>query len=146
MAREARTAAPPSPGGLSHRDGPGKGPRSAARAPEADRTAGKPRRGTQDRRPATAIPQIAKTQLIVNELASGVRVEINPEANTNMLRLYEFVVTELSKPRVEGIANARKVLRTLREGFEGIRAEANELERTGKVPALDQLKMVHTTA
>jgi flagellar secretion chaperone FliS len=96
--------------------------------------------------PATAIPQMARTQLIVNELASGVQVEVNPEVNTNILRLYEYVVTELSQPRVEGVANARKVLRTLREGFEAVRAEANELERTGKVPALDQLKMVHTTA
>jgi hypothetical protein len=52
----------------------------------------------------------------------------------------------LSHPRGEGIENARKVLRTLREGFEGVRAEANELERTGRIPSLGQLQMVHTTA
>ena len=94
----------------------------------------------------TAIPQIAKTQLIVSELASGVRVEVNPDANTNMLRLYEYVTTELTHASVEGIANARKILRTLREGFEAVRAEANELERAGKVPSIDQLQMVHATA
>lgn len=94
----------------------------------------------------TAITQMAKTQLIVTELAAGVRVEVNPEVNTNMLRLYEHVVTELSKPQLKGIENARKILRTLREGFEGVRAEANEMERTGKVPSMNQLQIVHTTA
>jgi flagellar protein FliS len=95
---------------------------------------------------ATAIPQLAKTQLIVTELASGVRVEVNPEANTNMLRLYEYVAHELAKATFDGIENARKVMRTLREGFEAIRAEANELERTGRLPSADQLQMVLATA
>ena len=94
----------------------------------------------------TAIPQLAKTQLIVAELAAGVRVEVNPEANTNMLRLYEFVATELARASVPAIENARKVLRTLREGFEAVRAEANELERTGRIPTADQLQMVLATA
>jgi flagellin-specific chaperone FliS len=75
-----------------------------------------------------------------------VQVEVNPEMNTNILRLYEFVANELREPRVERIENARKVLRTLREGFEGVRAEANEMERTGKIPSLGQLQMVHATA
>ena len=35
---------------------------------------------------------------------------------------------------------------TLREGFEGIRAEANEMERTGKIPSLNNVKIVQTTA
>ena len=94
----------------------------------------------------TALPQLAKTQLIVTELAAGVRVEVNPEANTNMLRLYEFVAHELARASVEAIANARKVLRTLREGFEAIRTEANELERSGRLPSADQVQMVLATA
>lgn len=94
----------------------------------------------------TAIAQLAKTQLIVTALAAGVRVDVNPEMNTNMLRLYEYAVNELSQPRIEGIENARKVLHTLREGFEGIRVEANEMERTGKIPSLGQLQMVLATA
>lgn len=96
--------------------------------------------------PETAIPQIAKTQLIVSALASGVRVEVNPEANTNMLRLYEFVSHELVKASVGAVESARKVLRTLREGFEAVRTEANELERSGQLPTADQLQMVHATA
>lgn len=96
--------------------------------------------------PATALPQLAKTQLIVTELASGVRVEVNPEANTNMLRLYEYVAHELVKATPEAIESARKVLRTLREGFEAVRAEANELERSGRLPSADQAQMVLATA
>lgn len=96
--------------------------------------------------PETALPQLAKTQLIVTELASGIRIEVNPEANTNMLRLYEYVVHELVSATPAAIENARKVMRTLREGFEAIRAEANELERTGRLPAADQVQMVLATA
>ncbi len=93
-----------------------------------------------------ATTQLAKTQLIVMALASGVNPEVNPEAGVDMLRLYEFVTNELRQPRVEGIANARKIFRTLREGFEAVQAEANELERTGKVPSINQLQILHTTA
>jgi flagellin-specific chaperone FliS len=96
--------------------------------------------------PIGATSLLAKAQLTVMGLASGVNVEVNPENGTNMLRLYEFVVHELRQPRAEGIANARKVLRTLREGFEAIRDEANELERRGQIPPLDHVQLVHATA
>ncbi len=96
--------------------------------------------------PGTALPQLAKTQLIVTELAAGVRVEVNPEANTNMLRLYEFVAHALARATVEGIESSRKVLRTLREGFEAVRTEANELERSGRISTSDQFQMVLETA
>jgi flagellar protein FliS len=94
----------------------------------------------------TAISLLAKTQLIVTGLAAGIRIDVNPEVNTNMLRLYEFVVNELIKTSVEAITSARKVLGTLREGFETVRDEANELERTGRLPGADQLRMVLATA
>lgn len=90
--------------------------------------------------------QLAKTQLILSELASGVRVEVNPEANTNMLRLYEFATHELVKATPAAVANVQKVLRTLREGFEAVRTEANELERTGQLAKADQLQIVLATA
>ncbi len=92
--------------------------------------------------PQDAVPQLAKTQHIIAELAAGVRVEVNPEANTNVLRLYEYLAAELSRPAIENIGNARKVLRTLREGFEAVRAEANELERTGRLESADRAQLV----
>jgi flagellar protein FliS len=77
---------------------------------------------------STAVPCIAKAQLAVSVLAGGVRAGEGNEQGVNMLRLYDFVVRELREPRIERIENARKVLDTLRQGFEKIRGEANALE------------------
>jgi flagellin-specific chaperone FliS len=94
----------------------------------------------------TAVPLLAKTQLIVAELAAGVRIDVNPENGTNMLRLYEYVTTQMSLVTVDSIQNSRKVMQTLRDGFESVRAEANELERTGRLPSAGRVQMVLTTA
>jgi flagellin-specific chaperone FliS len=94
----------------------------------------------------TAIPLLARVQLIVAELAAGVRQDVNPQTGPNMLRLYQFVTGELRSPRVIAIANARKVLRTLREGFEAIRPEAAAMERAGCFHAAEKLQMVDATA
>jgi flagellin-specific chaperone FliS len=95
---------------------------------------------------ATALPELARVQLIVVALASGVRVEVDPEVNRTVLRLYEYAARHLREQSIEGIAIAREALRTLRAGFETIRAEANELERAGRIPSLGQLQMVLATA
>jgi flagellin-specific chaperone FliS len=95
---------------------------------------------------AAAVPQLSKAQLIASALASGVRVEVSPEVNACVLRLYALVVNELTTPSVEAIANARNALRALRAGFDKVRAEANELERNGQIAALGRLQMVHATA
>ncbi len=94
----------------------------------------------------TALPQLAKTQLIVSELASGVRLDVDEERGTNMIRLYEFVANELSHPSLQGIASARSVLQILREGFEAVREEANALERSGIFSAADSLRMMQAIA
>lgn len=93
-----------------------------------------------------ALPQLAKTQLIVSELASGVRLDVDHDRGVNMLRLYEFVANELRNTRSEGIRNARAVLHTLREGFEAVRDEANSLERSGMLSAADSLRMIQAIA
>ncbi|MBN9517531.1 flagellar protein FliS [bacterium] len=93
-----------------------------------------------------AVGQLAKVQLTIGELASGVRLEANEEMGTNLLRLYEFVANELRTPRAEGIRNARKVLTTLREGFEGVREAANAFERSGQVRTTAGSQMVLATA
>lgn len=98
------------------------------------------------RDPAEATSQLVKTQLILTALVSGVRPEVNESQGTNILSLYEYVSNELRRPRVTGIENARKILRTLREGFESVREEANRLERTGQLPTAEQLRIVHATA
>lgn len=93
-----------------------------------------------------ATPYLSKAQIIVNELASGVRVDVEPEMGTNMLRLYEYVVNELRTPRLANVRNAVKVLTTLREGFESVRDEANRLERSGELASVDRLQMVLASA
>ncbi len=95
---------------------------------------------------AAAVPEIAKAQLIAVALATGVRPHVNTEINMTILRLYEFAVRHLTAPSLEGIATARTALRTLRDGFEPMRAEANDLERVGAIPPLDRIQMVLATA
>lgn len=89
-----------------------------------------------------ATPYLCKAQLIVTELAAGVRLDVDEQMGTNMLRLYEFVVHELKTPRLENVRSARKILTTLREGFEGVREEANRLEKCGQLVAADRMQMV----
>ena len=89
-----------------------------------------------------ATPYIAKAQLMVTELAAGVRTDVDAEMGTNMLRLYEFVTHQLRTPRLGNVKTAVKILTTMREGFEGIREEANRLERSGELVAADRMQMV----
>lgn len=93
-----------------------------------------------------AVPLLSKSQLIVGELAAGVRTDIDPVAGPNLLRLYEFIVYQLSQATPEGAAQSRKLLETVRQGFEAIRGEAMELERRGEVVSSDNLRTVLTTA
>ncbi|MBA4065275.1 MAG: hypothetical protein C0501_16500 [Isosphaera sp.] len=95
---------------------------------------------------AAAAGLLSRVQLILSSLASDVRPDVNPEAGANMLRLYEYAVNELRRAKVENVGNVRKVLKTLREGFEAVRTEANELERTGRLPAAAAATAVHVTA
>lgn len=89
-----------------------------------------------------ATPYMAKAQIIVTELAAGVRLDLDEQNGANMLRLYDYVVNELRTPRLANVKNAMNILNTLREGFEGIREEANRLERSGELVAADRMQMV----
>jgi flagellar secretion chaperone FliS len=93
-----------------------------------------------------ATPYLSKAQLMVNEMAAGVRVDVDEEMGVNMLRLYEYVVNLVRVPRLENVRNAVKVLSTLREGFEAVRDEANRMERAGELTAADRLQLVLASA
>jgi flagellar biosynthetic protein FliS len=90
--------------------------------------------------------RIARAQLIVSELSAGVRPEFNPELSVSILRLYEFVVHQLSLADLYSVTSALDVLRKLRAGFEAIRSEAIKLERTGQIPPLDSEQTVSAIA
>lgn len=97
--------------------------------------------------PTAALPLLVKAQLILAELAAGVRLDGgNEETGTNLLRLYEYATHELRQPRLDGVRRARGVISTVRAGFEAIRDEAAELERTGRLQSADRLQMVMATA
>lgn len=93
-----------------------------------------------------AIPLVARTQLIVTELAAGVRLDVDPDLGTNYLRLYEFVVDRLANVREQNLADALKILKTLREGFATIREEAIAMEHRGEFPSADRLMTLCTSA
>ena len=93
-----------------------------------------------------AAPYLAKAQLIVSELAAGVRPEVDEAMGTNVLRLYEFVVNHLRTPRLANVRTAKGLLTTLREGFEAVREEANRLEQSGELAAAERVQMVLETA
>ena len=88
------------------------------------------------------VAQLVKTQNVLMALAAGVCVEVSPETNTNLLRLYEYMVTELTRPSLVAIANVRRIMSTLREGFEAVRVEANEMERTGQLASAERAQAV----
>jgi flagellin-specific chaperone FliS len=100
----------------------------------------------RNRNEGEAVFHMAKAQLAVSVLAGGVRAGDGNELGVNMLRLYDFVVRQLTEPKLERIQDARKILTNLRKGFEAIREEANTLERSGRLPSGDQLHLMNARA
>ena len=94
---------------------------------------------------------LAKAQALVTALASGLDPKAGePKAGelaTNFLRLYEFVSHCLADGSPARIGDALEVLRSLREGFETIRPQAADLERSGQIPPLSKTAhLVQATA
>jgi flagellin-specific chaperone FliS len=71
---------------------------------------------------------------------------MDAEMGTNYLRLYEFVVHRLKDLRLPNLADAIKVLTTLREGFAAIRDEGVAMERRGELASADRLQTLCATA
>ena len=95
--------------------------------------------------PERALPHLAKTQLIVVGLASGLPGH-KDEAAHNFLRLYEFVAYQMVQGTLESVDAADKVLHTLLKGFETVREQAVSLELQGKIPPLDRDHLLSLTA
>ena len=83
-------------------------------------------------------------QLIVGGLTSGL-AKGEDELSVNLERLYEFVLFALDSGSVAKIQGALRVLSTLREGFQGIRQEAVQLEAHRRIPAVDSRQLVGAT-
>ena len=81
-----------------------------------------------------AVTHIARAQLIVSGLSSGVVPQQAPELCANILRLYEYVAHRLTQANIAALSSALEVLGNLRDGFQAIRTEAINLERAGHIP------------
>ena len=91
--------------------------------------------------------QLARTtrvraRLVVLGLWSGVDIERGAGAN-EIVSLYQFAANALATGTLEEVRGAADVLRTLREGFRGIREETIELERIGVIPPVDAICAIH---
>lgn len=93
---------------------------------------------------AARVP-LAKAQAAWTAMAAGVDLR-HGEVALNLARLYEFVAHCAGDGTPDRIRAAVDVLTTLREGLEGIRPQAMQMERTGAIPSLDSERLVETTA
>ena len=83
------------------------------------------------------IAQVRTIKLLL-AIIEGIDPENSP-ISRNIYTLCVFMFDEVSKETDEGLKSARKVLRTLRESFEGIRDEAFRLEQTGEIAGIETL-------
>jgi flagellin-specific chaperone FliS len=90
----------------------------------------------------SAIPLLARVQTIVLELAAGTNPETGDPSSANLMRLYEFFATSLAGTELGVLESVRRSFHTLREGFQEIRDEAIQLERSGAIPSLDGVRIL----
>ncbi len=83
-----------------------------------------------------------RARLVVLGLWSGVDND-RREKGVNLVGLYQFVTKSLAEGSLEEVRGSLEVLRTLREGFRGIREEAIQLERDGVIPPIDAICAIH---
>jgi flagellar secretion chaperone FliS len=93
-----------------------------------------------------AIPLLARTQLILSELAAGVRPEIAGESGAALLQLYLYIVDRIKKPDAARSEEGAKLLETVREGFAAIRDQAADMERRGEIPNADRVQTLSVSA
>jgi flagellar protein FliS len=94
---------------------------------------------------AAAKKLLIKARLIVMGLASGVIADGDP-VTTTILQLYEYALHSLAQGGIEGVRGTLNVLRILREGFQKIRPEAVELERSGVIPPINTTSTLQALA
>jgi flagellin-specific chaperone FliS len=70
---------------------------------------------------------------MVIELLAGIDLQYG-DLPDRLSKLYHFVLAAINQGTTKHIESAISVLKTLREGMEGIRDQAVTLERSGEVP------------
>jgi flagellin-specific chaperone FliS len=86
--------------------------------------------------PSAAASQLVRANKVILGIISGLDLDASPEDGVagNICRLAVFALDRIREGDAEA---ALGVLRTLRDGYEGICEEARELERRGAIPPLE---------
>lgn len=93
---------------------------------------------------AGATSLLSRSQTVIAALAGGVAAAPD-ETSVTFLRLYEFASHCLAQGDEAKIDSARKVLRTLLDGFEAAREQAVTLEARGAIAPLGTDHMLELT-
>ena len=80
------------------------------------------------------LTQIRTLKLLL-ALLDGVKAD-SDELSGNVHQLLLFVFQQVTREEIEGLENGLRVLVTLKESFEAIEDEANQLEAEGVIPQL----------
>ncbi len=94
---------------------------------------------------AKVFTQLSKAQQFLVGLSGGLDLS-QPEATVNFLRLFEFASRCVESRELEKLEAAARVLKTMREGFQEIRADAIVWERSGQIPGIGAGPLVQATA
>jgi len=94
---------------------------------------------------AAAAPHLIRAQRMVVELLAGLDMK-HGELPRRLRGLYAFVLRQTTDCKPDSIRQACRILQTIREGFEGIREEARQLERNGELPSLEAGSSLQTLA
>jgi flagellin-specific chaperone FliS len=97
----------------------------------------------RDTPPARALR--ARCMAILATLAVGTD-DTGGDLAVTLRRLYEFATHCLADGALDKIQAAERVLHTLREAFQGVRADAVQREHAGQIPALGQTWAVQVSA
>ncbi len=87
------------------------------------------------------VQSFVDSQKTILAIHSGLKADEHDVA-FNVARLLHFVLQSLADKKFD---DAIKVLTELRNGFEAIAEEANELETSGKIPPMDTIDVFRTT-
>jgi flagellar secretion chaperone FliS len=93
-----------------------------------------------------AMSYLCNSQLIIMGLATVAPVDRNKELGENLLRLYDFCARCIEKAEVVAVEDAIKILQIIRKGYEAVRPEVAEMERTGKLRPAGSLHMIRGIA
>jgi flagellar protein FliS len=81
------------------------------------------------------VPLLLRAQQMVTELFAGIDLKYG-ELPATLASLYNYVLWAISQGTPDYLQSSITILKTLREGLEGIRDQAMDMERSGAIPPI----------